>query len=133
KGGFAVIVDGQPLLLALTFSLVAFISLAITEAGTAFVVELLEASDRQQEALRNAHEQLEQANDKIRKDIVSLQKIEIELRQSQKLEAVGRLASGIAHEINTPTQFVTDSVHFLDDGIRELLRVIEKQRALALE
>jgi signal transduction histidine kinase len=38
--------------------------------------------------------------------------MECELRQAQKLEAVGRLAAGIAHEINTPLQFVGDSVRF---------------------
>ncbi len=37
----------------------------------------------------------------------------IELRLAQKLESVGRLAAGIAHEINTPIQYIGDSVTFL--------------------
>jgi two-component system NtrC family sensor kinase len=52
--------------------------------------------------------------------------IEAELRQSQKLEAVGRLASGVAHEINTPVQFVSDSIHFVGDAVRDLFGVLEK-------
>jgi signal transduction histidine kinase len=128
QGGAAVLVDGASPLLAVTFAVVAFISLNIAEAGTQFVVELLEEGDQQQAALHSAHEQLEAANEKIRSDIENLQKIEVELRQSQKLEAVGRLASGIAHEINTPTQFVTDSVHFLGEALCELLVLIDKQR-----
>ncbi|HEY3595397.1 MAG TPA: hypothetical protein VGL13_16030, partial [Polyangiaceae bacterium] len=127
QGSVAVLVDGQSPLTAASFSALAFIALSISEAGTGFVIELLEESDRQQSALQKAHEQLEAANEKIRHDYENLQKIEVELRQAQKLEAVGRLASGIAHEINTPTQFVTDSVHFLGEGVRELLGVIDKQ------
>jgi len=43
-------------------------------------------------------------------------RIEIELGHARKLEAVGQLASGIAHEINTPTQYVGDGVHFLKEA-----------------
>ncbi len=57
---------------------------------------------------------------------------EIEANHSQKLEAVGRLAAGIAHEINTPVQFVSDNVRFLQDAFKEQLGLIEKyQRLLA--
>ncbi len=43
-------------------------------------------------------------------------KLQTELTLSQKLEAVGRLAAGIAHEINTPMQFINDNLTFLKDS-----------------
>src|ERR1019366_8841964 len=44
------------------------------------------------------------------RDITERRALESELRQAHKLEGIGQLASGIAHEINTPTQFVTDNL-----------------------
>ncbi|MBL8910075.1 MAG: PAS domain-containing protein [Archangium sp.] len=57
-------------------------------------------------------------------DVTETKRLESELGQAQKLESVGRLASGVAHEINTPVQFVSDSVHFLKDASTDLLRVV---------
>jgi signal transduction histidine kinase len=48
----------------------------------------------------------------------------------RNLEAVGRLAAGIAHEINTPTQFVGDTVGFLRHAFEDLLALHEVQREL---
>ena len=53
----------------------------------------------------------------------------IELQLAQKLESVGRLAAGIAHEINTPNQYVGDSVHFLRSAYDEFNHLIESWRA----
>lgn len=48
------------------------------------------------------------------------ERIAIELRLAQKLESVGRLAAGIAHEINTPIQFVGDSAQFLKSAVADV-------------
>jgi signal transduction histidine kinase len=56
---------------------------------------------------------------------------EREVAHERKLQAVGQLASGIAHEINTPTQYVSDNVRFLQRGVTTLLAVAEEvERAL---
>ncbi len=48
------------------------------------------------------------------------QTLEHEQRISARLQSVGALAAGIAHEINTPMQFVSDSVYFLKTAVGEL-------------
>ncbi len=47
-----------------------------------------------------------------------------QLLQAHKLESVGQLASGIAHEINTPTQFVSSNVGFLDEAFADIQEVV---------
>jgi PAS domain S-box-containing protein len=51
--------------------------------------------------------------------------MEAELAQAQKLESIGQLAAGIAHEINTPTQYVGDNLRFIQETTSELLDLLE--------
>jgi len=53
-------------------------------------------------------------------DVTERRHVEAQLVQAQKLESIGQLAAGIAHEINTPTQYVGDNTRFLQDSFVHL-------------
>ena len=76
---------------------------------------------------------LREANESLAKEMQVRLQIEINLRQAQKLESLGRLAAGVAHEINTPLQFVSDSVAFVAEAQRDLDTLIARYRSALRE
>ena len=67
------------------------------------------------------------------KDITEQKKLDSQLRQAQKLESIGQLAAGIAHEINTPIQYIGDNTRFLKETLDDLVGLIAQYRNLAGE
>jgi PAS domain S-box-containing protein len=64
------------------------------------------------------------------RDITNRQQVQQQLLQSQKLESIGQLAAGIAHEINTPTQYIGDNVRFLKDAFQDLKSLVANYERL---
>lgn len=112
-----------------------------TDAPTQHLVSLVEgaysAADSERALLERSieltSEELMERNAQLERDLAAIQRLEVELNQADKLRAVGQLASGIAHEINTPIQFVSDSVHFLKGAVLDMLGLVEAASALANE
>ena len=98
------------------------------------MVEQLNRVNRElEDRVKERTVELTLTNEKLVVEMEERGRMELELRQAQKLESVGRLASGVAHEINTPIQFVSDSCHFLRDATRDVEVVIEGYRQLVAE
>jgi PAS domain S-box-containing protein len=61
-------------------------------------------------------------------DVTAARRAQEELQQAQKLESVGRLAAGIAHEINTPIQYIGDNTYFLEAAVNDLGALLNRYR-----
>jgi PAS domain S-box-containing protein len=63
-------------------------------------------------------------------EIENKSRLEKELYQAHKLEAIGTLAAGIAHEINTPIQFVGDNIRFMAESVKDVFSSLKEYRAI---
>lgn len=60
----------------------------------------------------------------VMRDVTERNLLISQLAQAQKLESIGQLAAGIAHEINTPTQYVGDNNRFLKEAFEDLASLL---------
>jgi len=96
--------------------------------------ELAEARDAlasKNEALRAAQEETQAAYTKLQEEVATRERLEKDLRLAQKLESIGQLAAGVAHEINTPMQYVGDNVAFLSRAFSKVTEYMEVARRAA--
>ncbi len=60
-------------------------------------------------------------------DLTETRLLEQQLQAAQKLEAVGQLAAGAAHEINTPLQYIGDNLQYLTSAFEQLTDLLDRQ------
>ncbi|MCX5908584.1 MAG: ATP-binding protein, partial [Deltaproteobacteria bacterium] len=66
----------------------------------------------------------------LERNITEKRNLESQLSQAQKLEAIGQLAAGIAHEINTPTQYIGDNTKFFQDSFKDVSLLLDQYGSL---
>ncbi len=59
------------------------------------------------------------------KDITQQKRIESQLVVAQKMESIGQLAAGVAHEINTPLHYISENIRFLRESFQDLHRLFD--------
>ncbi|QOV66702.1 sensor histidine kinase [Citrobacter sp. BDA59-3] len=74
--------------------------------------------------------ELENERRELEKALSELRLAQAQLLQAQKMESIGQLAAGIAHEINTPTQYVSDNVGFVKTAHATLTKVLDAALAV---
>ena len=77
--------------------------------------------------------ELEAANARLAQQLAWRDRVETDIRVSQRLEAVGQLAAGIAHEINNPLQYVGDHLEFVTDSTADLFALVGRLDAHLIE
>lgn len=89
------------------------------------LLHAVEKALERSQMLRDSRRYQETLEQKIKEKTQELKNQQAESFHSQKLESVGRLAAGIAHEINTPTQYVGSNIEFLDEAFSDLKELID--------
>ncbi|MHB0956293.1 MAG: sensor histidine kinase [Pirellulaceae bacterium] len=95
-----------------------------------FKKEILAARIRSAVHIKQNHDRLEQLNKQLKMEVAHRERMQQELARAQKLESIGHLAAGIAHEINTPAQYVGDNIRFLQEAFTDIDNLLGKFQEL---
>lgn len=95
-----------------------------------FRKEILAARLRSALRVKRDHDTIRRINDQLRAEIARRKRMETELARAQRLESIGRLAAGIAHEINNPNQYIGDNVRFMQRAFADFLKLLGALRGL---
>lgn len=79
-----------------------------------------------EETVESRTRELKERTIQLQTEIHQRKELETQLVHAQKMEAVGQLASGIAHEINSPSQFANDNILFLKDAVEGFIAEIDQ-------
>ena len=100
-----------------------------TSAG-ASPIALLAQNLNLERVVQQKTETFKQQGEQLKQALQNLQLTQTRLLQAQKLESVGQLAAGIAHEINTPMQFIGTNMEFLEEASRGMAVITQSLQTI---
>lgn len=108
-----------------TLSVIKVRSRISKEKAEAEIVSKNKALEAKQNNLESALKEIVEKNSDLENAYIELKKAQTQLLHAEKMQSIGRLAAGIAHEINTPIQFISDNTHFVQDAMGDIERLME--------
>jgi signal transduction histidine kinase len=115
-------------LFAVALLLLAFSAWKVMQIG-GYVTLIERANDTLEQRVAKRTKELSDANAALQQEMREREEVEAQLRLAQKLESIGQLAAGIAHEINTPVQYVSDNLTFLAATWQDMQPLIDDYHA----
>ncbi|HVT12749.1 MAG TPA: ATP-binding protein [Fimbriimonadaceae bacterium] len=65
-------------------------------------------------------------------DVTETRRFEMRLALAEKMQGIGQLAAGVAHEMNTPMQYISANTYFLQESFGSLVSLMKKYAELVL-
>lgn len=87
-------------------------------------IAVLEQNISLEHKVQRRTRELEESHASLSRTLAELKQAQSQLLEANKLESIGQLAAGVAHEINTPVQYVTDNAGFLKDAFEKLMAAL---------
>ena len=92
---------------------------------------VLEQNISLEQKVQRRTRELEKSHENLSETLSELKHAQSQLLEANKLESIGQLAAGVAHEINTPMQYVADNTSFLKGAFKKLLSILDETLTVA--
>lgn len=95
-------------------------------ANKSSAIAVIEQNLSLEQQVKRRTRELDESHSTLERALANLKQAQSQLLETSKLEAIGQLAAGIAHEINTPIQYVSDNASFLETAFEKVAQLLRE-------